>query len=105
MDVTIVIRIIPQGADGTREWFINGRPHRDAGDQPARIYPSGEKEWYKSGLLHRDNDLPAREEEGLQEWFVNGKLHRDGDKPARIAGDVQEWFVNGKLIKPLYDEQ
>ena len=59
--------------DGTREWRINGKLHRD-GDQPAQIEADGTKSWWIDGTLHRDGDQPAWiGADGTKEWWVNGK--------------------------------
>jgi hypothetical protein len=86
---------------GDREWYKEGKLHRD-GDLPAKIYAGGQREdWYKEGKLHRDGDLPAIiEADGLQyqHWYKEGRIHRDGDLPARINdnGD-QLWYKKEKL--------
>ena len=83
-------------ADGTREWWLNGRRHRD-NDLPAVECASGTKFWYKNGKVHRDGDLPAGEyASGAKEWYKNGKFHRDDDLPAVEYVDGSKfWYKNG----------
>ena len=55
--------------DGTKEWWVNGRRHRDGG-LPAIEYTDGTKEWWVNGNLHRDGGLPAIEKfDGTREWW------------------------------------
>jgi len=92
--------------DGTEEWRLNGRYHRD-GDLPAVTRPDGYKAWYKDGYRHRDGDLPAVDTPGgALYWYKDGLRHRDGGKPAivRSNGAHQEWWVNGHRVKTVQAE-
>ena len=82
-------------ADGTTEWWVNGKLHRE--DGPAVEHASGDEEWYLNNELHRV-DGPALEfVDGDEEWYLNGKLHRE-DGPATIDADGRKiWYLNGKL--------
>lgn len=91
-------------ANGTKEWWENGKRHRSAKDKegytlPAIEHHTGTKEWFKDGQRHRDDldeygmTLPAIigktklevKRDGLiffkffdsKQWWKNGKLHRD----------------------------
>ena len=44
--------------DGSKEWYLNGRLHRE--DGPANEWPDGSKHWYLNGKRHRE-DGPAVE--------------------------------------------
>jgi len=44
--------------DSIKYTRCNGIIH-SRNDEPAVIYPSGDKEWYRYGKLHRDGDEPA----------------------------------------------
>lgn len=46
------------GPDGTKEWYRNGKRHRDGG--PAIEWFDGTKVWFQNGQLHRE-DGPAYE--------------------------------------------
>ena len=41
-------------ADGTREWFRDGKLHRDGG-KPAVEYANGNRMWYRDGELKRES--------------------------------------------------
>ena len=57
-------------ANGTKEWYIDGKRHRENG--PACEYSDNYKAWYKNDKLHRE-DGPAREYiNGDKEYFING---------------------------------
>ena len=83
--------------NGTREWYVNGKLHRD-GDLPALERADGGKVWYVNGNCHRDGDLPAIEHAyGHKAWYKNGELHRDGGLPAiHCVSGTKEWYINGK---------
>jgi hypothetical protein len=68
-------------ADGTKEWYVNGKHHRHPNQGPAIEYEDGSKEWWWHGKRHRYNnsDLPAIEKSnGLKLYYVNGvvRMHR-----------------------------
>ena len=72
------------GANGSKFWFIDGKPHRE--DGPSSEYASGKKEWYINGKLHR-LDGPARS----KEWYING-----------TKKITEGWFIGGE--KYSFDE-
>jgi hypothetical protein len=101
--------------DGTINWYLNGRLHRE--DGPARELSYGTKEWWLNGKLHRE-DGPAREHiDGSKEWYLNGilscielrnkdkewynkkgKLHREDGPAVEWANGTKEWYSDGKLL-------
>ena len=88
-----------RGADGTREWYKEGKLNR-GGNLPAIECADGYRAWYKDGKWHRDGDLPAVERaDGSRCWYKEGKLHRAGDLPAveERANDYRAWYKEGKL--------
>jgi len=85
-------------ADRTVFWLNKqGLLHRDGG-LPALEQADGTKEWYVNGRLHRGGGLPAVERASGKEWWVDGQQHRDGGLPAvEWASGRKEWYVYGKL--------
>ena len=83
-----------EGADGSKEWHVDGKLHRL--DGPAFEDNDGSKAWWVDDKLHR-LDGPAFEgADGSKEWHVDGKLHRL-DKPAvDYASGRKEWWVDDK---------
>jgi len=91
---------------GAQVWLKNGAFHRD-GDQPAIVYPYGERRWCKDGELHRDGDQPAVLSDYVSEWHSHGVSHRENGEPAvivRYQTRDDEWMnclkvyrVHGKL--------
>ena len=74
-------------ADGGKEYYINGKLHREGG-LPAIERADGSKEYWKNGKLHREGGLPAIERaNGSKQYYVNGKLHREGGLPAIERAD------------------
>lgn len=58
-------------ADGTEEWFNNGKRHRE--DDPAVIHPNGAEEWYNNGKMHREDGPAIIYPNGNEQWWINGK--------------------------------
>jgi len=91
----IVLTIITD-INGTKQWSINGKLHRE--DGPAIIRDNGTKKWYINDKLHREDGPALIWANGTQEWWINDKLHRE-DGPALIRADgTQEWWINGKYV-------
>ena len=56
--------------NGTREWFLNGKCHRE--DGPAVEYANGNKEWYLNGNLHRKDGPAVEFADGRTYYYING---------------------------------
>jgi len=81
-------------ADGSKRWFLHGNLHRE--DGPAVEYADGRKEWRRNGKLHRE-DGPAWERPNeTKQWWLNGKLHREDGPAMEQADGTKEWYLNGK---------
>ena len=79
--------------DGTKEWLLNGKLHRE--DGPAVEYPSGSKEWWLNGNRHREDGPAAEYSDGNKFWYLNHeKTH-----PEKL---VDLWLERG--IFCWYDE-
>jgi hypothetical protein len=89
--------------NGNKLWYVNGTLHRPGGF-PSVECVNGDKIWYVNGELHRDGGLPAVERgNGDKTWYVNGKRHRDNGLPAReLSNGEKEWWVNGVQYYPRY---
>jgi hypothetical protein len=110
--------------NGTQEWYLNGKLHREGGpayegshnscqewwlhgerhrlDGPAQIYGIGTdlvvQEWWVHDQRHRSDGPAITISDGQQEWYVHGHRHRL-DGPAYVgANNSQEWWVNGNHI-------
>lgn len=92
-------------ANGAKQWWVNGKLHRD-NDLPAVEWSDGGKEWWKDGGRHRDGGLPAAERaNGDKFWYVNGNPHREGGLPAiEWANGKKEWYKNGVKYHPDADK-
>jgi len=62
---------IKKYADGTKEWWQNGKRHR--ADGPAVVRVNGDKKWYKNGQRHRTGGPAIEWANGDNEWYKNGK--------------------------------
>ncbi len=59
------------GGNAAREWFINGKRHRE--DGPAVEYYNGNKEWFLNDELHRIDGPAIDYVDGLKGWYIHGK--------------------------------
>ena len=96
-------------SNGTKEWLLNGKRHRE--DGPAFERPNGHKEWWLNDKRHREDGPAAEWANGDKEWFLNGKLHREDGPAIERANGAKEWWLNGKattaleVFKRVNDEQ
>jgi len=58
-------------AEGTTEWYLNGKFHRE--DGPAFEGADGSKFWYLNGKRHREDGPAVEYDDGTKDWFRNGK--------------------------------
>jgi antitoxin component YwqK of YwqJK toxin-antitoxin module len=62
------------------------------------VYEDGSKDWYLNGKLHRE-DGPAIEcADDTKYWFLYGKLHREDGPAIEYANGTKSWYLNGKLL-------
>ena len=85
--------------NGNKEWRNSlGQLHRENG--PARIRADGTQEWWINGKRHRRNGPAIEWNDGEKEWYLNGELHRE-DGPAIIYPDGSKlWYLNGINVSP-----
>jgi hypothetical protein len=57
------------------------------------------KEWWVQGRLHRDKDQPAVQGPGSQrfEWWVHGEPHRNNGLPAVMWSTDVLWWLHHRL--------
>jgi hypothetical protein len=92
---------------GDKEWWLNGKKHRD--DGPAIERANGDKVWYLYGKEHRDDGPAVEYANGDKLWYLYGKLHRqdrilnpvssggESDGPAvEYTDGYKAWWLNGK---------
>jgi hypothetical protein len=56
--------------DGAKEWFLNGKLHRE--DGPAVEHPNGVKEWWLNDERHREDGPAFEHPNGSKSWYLNG---------------------------------
>jgi hypothetical protein len=86
---------IVQYDDGLKDWYRDGKIHRDGG--PAVEYPNNRKEWWREGELHRKDGPAVEQADGGAMWYRNGKLHRDGGPAIERADGSSAWYRDGNL--------
>ncbi len=83
--------------DGTQEWYLNGKRHRD--EAAAFIGADGSQGWFQHGNYRRDDGPAYIGANGTQGWYQHGKIHRD-DGPAWIRADgTKEYWLNDTELK------
>ena len=77
--------------DGTKQWSLNGRPHREGG--PAVEWSDGTKFWFLNGEYHRE-DGPAHEyPNGIKHWWLNGEpVHPETLVDLWLEREVFCWY-------------
>jgi hypothetical protein len=61
-------------------------------------YLYGTKEWFKEGKLHREDGPAIEHENGLKEWWVEDILHRTDGPAVEYPNGSKEWWIEGKQI-------
>jgi len=82
--------------NGDKEWFLNGKLHRE--DGPACEWASGSKEWFLNGKAHREDGPACEYAYGTKYWFLNGKFHREDGPACEYANGDKLWYLNGKAL-------
>ena len=62
------------------------------------VYSTGSKEWYLNGKLHREAGPAVERADGSKSWFLNGERHREDGPACEWASGGKEWFLNGKEL-------
>lgn len=87
-------------SDGTKEWYKDGKLHRDDGPALEQVIVPGkpwvDKYWYQNGEFHRDDGPAVECDDGSKTWYRHGVLHRE-DGPAHIyPNGGEEWYQDGE---------
>ena len=71
------------------------------------IDPDGTKEWFLNGKLHRENGPAIEWPTGLREWFLNGKRHREDGPAIEWPTGIKYWYLNHEELseKQLLSEE
>jgi len=85
--------------DGTKEWWLNGKRHRE--DGPAVEWPNGYKAWFLNSELHREDGPAVEHADGGKEWWLNGELHREDGPAIEWANGTKEWWLNNVKYSEL----
>jgi hypothetical protein len=85
---------LTESADGRREWWLNGVPHRE--DGPAIEWPDGRREWWLHGKLHREDGPAIEWPDGRREWWLHGKRHREDGPAIEWPHGYRSWWLHGK---------
>ena len=80
------------GDNGTREWYLNGKYHRE--DGPAIEYTNGSRLWYLNGKRHREDGPACECANGTREWYLNGKYHREDGPAVEFADGSRYWYLS-----------
>jgi hypothetical protein len=71
-----------------------------------KVYPCGTKEWYLNGKPHREDGPSAEYVDGSREWHLNGKRHREDGPAMEYADGRRRWYLNGiKYTEEEFNEK
>ena len=82
-------------ADGDKQWYLNGKLHRE--DGPAVERSDGYKEWWLNDYLHREDGPAIEWADGTKYWYLNGNFHREDGPAVEFDGD-KWWYLHGKEL-------
>jgi hypothetical protein len=83
-----------EDADGSKEWWLNNQRHRV--DGPAIEYAIGTKQWWLNGKRHREDGPAIEWANGSKHWYLNGEPHRVDGPAFERADGLKSWWLNGK---------
>jgi hypothetical protein len=92
-------RTVEVGLDGAKEWFLDGKRHRE--DGPAYEHSNGTKEWWLNGQRHREDGPAKVTARGSTSWYLNGKPHREDGPAVEHPNGAKYWWLNGKKIRSV----
>ena len=86
-----------EAANGTKEWFLNGKRHRE--DGPAIEYSDGTKAWFMNNLSHREDGPAVEYPNGEKGWFLKGEKLIPFIAGTLISSKTKDKPSPGDLIK------
>jgi len=91
-------------ANGTQQWWLNGKRHRE--DGPAIIWSNGTQEYWINYKRHRVDGPAVIRANGKQEWWINGNRIYDAEikewqKQYNIPIDFKKWNEQHKMLFKL----
>jgi hypothetical protein len=63
-------------------------------------YSNGDKEWFLNGKLHREDGPAVEWTNGSKSWYLNGNLHREDGPAIEFADGGKRWFLNHEEAHP-----
>ena len=69
---------------------------KESNQPTCKISPDGDKEWFLNGKRHREDGPAIERANGNKLWWLNGKLHRKDGPAVEHANGDKEWWLNGK---------
>jgi hypothetical protein len=63
-----------------------------------KVWPSGNKEWFLNGKKHREDGPAVERANGAKEWWLNGKQHREDGPAIEYYDGYKAWFLNGQQL-------
>ena len=81
-----------QCSDGTKEWCLHGKLHRE--DGAAIEYADGSKQWYLHGKRHREDGPAIEWASGSKTWYLHDKRHREDGAAYESADGTKVWWLH-----------
>ena len=91
--------IVKIDQDGSKEWFLNGKRHREDGPAVEDV-EDGYKAWYLNGELHREDGPAIEKANGHKSWYLNNKEYTKEEfnkKMNSCSGKIVE--IDGKKYR------
>ena len=85
--------------NGTKEWWINGKRHRE--DGPAIEYASSSKHWCLNDELHREDGPAIERANGTKSWYLNGEELSEEEFNNRTKVELSLEEISEKFNIPL----
>jgi len=92
-------------SNGTREWHLNGKCHREDRSEtgvslPAVEFADGSKCWYLNGKRHREDGPAVECADGTKSWYLNDKYYSEANWKLEVAKlNKQPVSCNSKEIE------
>ena len=91
--MSIITYKVKVDSDGSKEWYLNDKLHRE--DGPAVELADGSRAWYLNGKFHREDGPAIEYPDGSKYWYLNDEFHREDGPAVERADGSRAWYLNG----------
>lgn len=90
-------------ADGTQEYYVNGRKSRVG--EPAVVGLNGYQEFWTNGVLGRKEGPAIVYGDGGEDWIYDKVYHRKDGAARTFADGTKHYYYQGKRVHALSDKE